>query len=363
MAEEFSYQDEIDKLSKLDKAAYEQGMIDILLKGNYISDIFTTDDNRLILTANRNDLGKIREFDTGRLVQSYTGHTGLVWCIRPSADLTSIFTSSKDATLRQWDLKSGEMLEVFEGHTDWIRSFCVHPQKKQLISGSDDKNIIIWDSDSGEILRRWRAHDNGIAHIFLSEDTKAIVSVSFAGEFAVWDIDTGKNISTTQTGCAPSRTSIITCSHQYLAIYDEKQNIIYIYDWNIGKPLHTIKTNELLTCVVFDHSGNHIMGIEKNINLWDLSTQKLIYSTSTQARFGPESACFSANDRYILTGGSVTNNAIRIFDSYTGKLERLIPNENEPIRHIDSHMSYNLAVEPPPGLESLKKIYVNRSEK
>jgi WD40 repeat protein len=54
-------------------------------------------------------------------------------------------SGGEDSTVKVWDGRSGKLLHSFSGHTGLISSLAFSPDGKRLYSGSRDKTVKIWD--------------------------------------------------------------------------------------------------------------------------------------------------------------------------------------------------------------------------
>jgi len=71
-----------------------------------------------------------------------------------------LFTTSKDRTIRQFDLVTGECTRLFNGHTDWIT--CCHAIPGGMVglpgnvialaSGSSDCTVRLWAAGEGKFF-------------------------------------------------------------------------------------------------------------------------------------------------------------------------------------------------------------------
>ena len=72
-----------------------------------------------------------------------------------SPDGTRLATSSRDRTVRLWDVESGINVATLLGHRGWVTSLEFAPDGSWLASGSNDKSVVLWETARSK--RRVRA--------------------------------------------------------------------------------------------------------------------------------------------------------------------------------------------------------------
>ena len=93
---------------------------------------------------------KLWDVQTGGVVKTFTGHTGLVWSVSISADFTKIASGSHDNTICLWDIQTRECHQTIEQAepVDYVSFSPVDPQ--HLISISDHR-VWQWDTNGHQI--------------------------------------------------------------------------------------------------------------------------------------------------------------------------------------------------------------------
>jgi WD40 repeat protein len=124
------------------------------------------------------------EGESDRPVWKIRGHDGAVLSICVSGD--KIFSSSKDKTIRVWDLDTGEIKSVIHGHTAPINTIKLLPDGRWIVSASDDASLRIWDSQTGELLTLPQCMPFRILSIDLSRDGKLIACCGADGRVHIW---------------------------------------------------------------------------------------------------------------------------------------------------------------------------------
>jgi hypothetical protein len=74
-----------------------------------------------------------------------------------------LLSSSKDNSVRLWDIRSARPLRSFKGHQNSARNFVrarFGPSKGMLYSGSEDGSVCIWDMESAQLLQRLHGHQD-----------------------------------------------------------------------------------------------------------------------------------------------------------------------------------------------------------
>ena len=95
-------------------------------------------------------------------------------------------TGGKDKTAKLWDA-SGRLLQTFVGHTAQVNAVAFSPDGKLILTGSNDKTVKLWDL-SGNRLQTFIGHHDYISYVGFSIDGKKILTEGMDGTAKLWDL-------------------------------------------------------------------------------------------------------------------------------------------------------------------------------
>ena len=112
--------------------------------GVYLNAAFSPDGLRLA-TGGEGHTVKIWELQSGRELETLSGHSGDVCAIAFSTDGRWLATSGEDTTIRIWDATTWKSRRTLRGHTGVVSSMEFISKHQRLVSGSRDHTVRIWD--------------------------------------------------------------------------------------------------------------------------------------------------------------------------------------------------------------------------
>ena len=219
----------------------------------------------------------VRVWDTesGSCVQILIGHVGEVNSVAYSPRGDTIASSSDDSTVRVWDVKTGDSRLTLSGHTGWVVSVIYSPNGHQIASGGGgDYTVRLWDVETGECLRILSGHSETVWAVAYSPQGDRIVAGGNDRTVRIWDIGSGicYRVLTGHSGCV----NVLTYSVQgdmLVSAGDDKT--IRLWDVETGSCRQILKghTSNVMR-VVFSLRGDTITSASTDgtVRLWDVGS-------------------------------------------------------------------------------------------
>ena len=93
------------------------------------------------------------------------GHGPMIYCLQlytyPVTGRQTLFTSSRDKTVKEWDLESRKASRVISGiHIGSVLSICVH--SGFLASAGTDGMVVVWDLNSDKLVKVISDHEDSV---------------------------------------------------------------------------------------------------------------------------------------------------------------------------------------------------------
>lgn len=151
----------------------------LTLQGGVNSVAFSPIENQKnILAASRDE--NVRLFDlTGKLIQTFIGHTGHVNYAAFSPDGKSIISTSWDKTVRLWDLHGNQIGKPFKDNQDGVNRAAFSPDGELVVTAGEDGSVRLWELKSNvDKGRTLGVHKGPVTSAVFSPDGRYILTGS-----------------------------------------------------------------------------------------------------------------------------------------------------------------------------------------
>ena len=259
-------------------------------------------DGSLLAAGASNGVTFVWDIDTGKMVESLTGHGGII-SLSFSPDGSLLAAGSFDSRVFVWDVNTGENVETLAGHTDGARSVLFSPDGSLLAAGTGDGVIFVWDVDTGEIVETLTGHTGWVKSVAFTPDGSRIASGSSDGTVKVWDIASGEMVETLVEHTRWSHT-VAFAPDGTLLTFDPLERTVCVWDVDTGEMIETRgKFTEWSSSMIFSPDGSRIALplFDGTVRVLDVATGGRVETLVGHAD-GVESAAFAPDGSLIASG-------------------------------------------------------------
>ena len=253
---------------------------------SYETEVAFTSDGQILATWHKHNTVHLWDVNTGKQLNTINAHKRYVNSVTFSPDGKTIATAGVDGyfildghkktsgMVHLWDVDTGKLLNTFKGHTEGCNGVAFSPDGKTLISSSWDETIRFWDVVTGTQKQSITVQSShGVEDILLSPDGTILASYSSWGGISLWDIDTGNLLRMMK-----QQTSDIDALYNIVFSPDGKKLVsvsgegIRIWDVDTGNFLRNLEVRSgFRTYVSFSPDGKTIASVvsDGTVLLWD----------------------------------------------------------------------------------------------
>ncbi|HYG38072.1 MAG TPA: WD40 repeat domain-containing protein [Cytophagales bacterium] len=139
----------------------------------------------------------IRVFDLKdfKLKYEFLAHENSVFTVKYSSDSKFLFSGSRDARLKKWDVFNGYSLEnSVVAHMYAINNLSLSPDFSHFVTCSMDKTIKLWNEEEMKLLKvidkaRHAGHGTSVNKLLWTSYENQLISCSDDKMLAVWKIE------------------------------------------------------------------------------------------------------------------------------------------------------------------------------
>jgi WD40 repeat protein len=223
---------------------------------------YSSDGSKIVFATSKDSV-KIINALTWTPIPVFITHPGMVTA-KFSPDGKKIITASGDSTAKIWDVESGRILQTLSGHDDGLLFAAYSPDNSKIVTTSMDRTAMIWNSE-GAVEHTLIGHTEKIIYASFSADSKRIVTSSEDKTARVWDVKTGKLLFTLKGHKDWVNTAAFDSAGKKI-ITASGDNTVKIWNAENGKLLYTFFAVDSSDYLVVD-PYNHFDGTENARNL------------------------------------------------------------------------------------------------
>ncbi|MEO1428236.1 MAG: WD40 repeat domain-containing protein [Cyanobacteria bacterium J06633_8] len=277
-----------------------------------------------------------------KAVLTLQGHIWTIETLDFSPDGQTLVSGSYDHTVKVWNLQNGKLIRTLDGHKDGVNDVLISPDGKLFFTGggtaepNTNKVIKVWDMKTKKLLRTLKGHTLGVTCLAITPDGKTLISGSYDKTIRLWDTQKGIRKSTLTGHSDPVLSIAITPDGKTLAsgggsLNSDSDKTVKLWNLETGELTSNIKGNKnVINFLGFTPDGKYLVNsTDPKINVWDLTSGKLVNSFSVSDIEGVTSVTLGNDSKSVVT--TTLDGAVTMWDLITGKaMKTLVEASNNP---------------------------------
>jgi len=315
-------------------------------KGKVLSVTFSPDGRRMV-TVSQDHTVRVWNREDARLLCSFAGYpadptetyandkVGLHNDPAFSPNGNLIVTAGYDNMARVWDSETGRLLGELKGHTSTVWTAVFSADGKKIVTASEDKTAIVWDAIHRTILRRLYGHTNSVRSAMFSPDSAWVVTASLDGTSRVWDANTGSSSLTlpelgervASAAFSPDGRRILTRSFSATAcrVWDARTGVLLstlVGHLGVVSSARFSPNGDRVLTASFDHTARVWAAIQGH----PLATFVTRFPFANTSVFSPDGTLIVTAD-YDMSANANYDNSAYVWNSGTGKIVATLPGD------------------------------------
>lgn len=268
-----------------------------------VAALAVTPDGKTLVSVGNDNLVRVWDTASGKLVRSLDGHGGWVGSVVVTPDSAKAITAGGDNVIRIWDLKAGRPVATLEGHTVAVRGLALTADGKFLVSGGSDKTCRLWDLTTNKQVRKYGAETESVESVAVTADGSRVLAGSDNGIVTVYDAKTGSVVSRFDKHAGSMVYTVAVTRDGKTALSGARDKTIRVWDVATGKELRTLTGHtEQVYQVALSPDEKHVLSasFDKTIRIWDFATGKELKRFEGHAD-GVQGAVYSPDGRTVYS--------------------------------------------------------------
>ncbi len=279
--------------------------------GSEIELHYSPDGKRLASSHGRTGEVRIRDAESGKLLQTLRGHKDAVTCLAFSPDGKWLATGGADTAVKIWSLADSRELAAYHGHTGQVTTVAFASDGKTLASADAKRSIRIWDATTEPGTRSLATFEHGPFVTVPSHDGKQFAMLRprfFSVNLATAESETGRLVYSLRTfvafqGFTEDIKVRFSPDGRTLASCDGK-NGVQLWDLTTGRERFSLQGHsQKVTALAFSPDGKTLAAADsgKSLKLWDVASGR--EQQTLHSEFSPLALAYSPDGgRLAVTG-------------------------------------------------------------
>ena len=297
-----------------------------------INAITFSPDDTLIATATSNNVVRLWNLETDKLVDTLAGHAATVNDIAFDTTGDVIVTASADGTAKIWRVDSGQAIDTLPGHPGGVLSLAFNPDGQQVATTGQDGVARLWNAEPEFDQIILTAHTAPVRRITFSPDGTLVATASSDRTARVWDAANGDSLHVFSDHNQVVNDVAISPDSLWLASASDDLDVRL---WNLETgevrlPLliHPAAVNS----VVYNNDGTQLLTSSDDgiVRLWDVASSRVMQALDHEGAV-VNRAVFSPDSQLVAT--AVSDGTVRVW-RVDGELVQSLSAHGLPVNDV-----------------------------
>ncbi|MCP3994260.1 MAG: DUF4365 domain-containing protein [bacterium] len=229
-------------------------------------------DSRWAASSSRDQTLRIWDIESGACLSTIGRHNNYVFPLAIPPDGERILSSPSAQQLRLSDLWGGGYRSTWPAHHGLITSIAAFYDGKRALSGSADKSIRLWNIETGQCLKTLVGHHEAVRCVAVTQDGQRAVSGSSDLTVRYWQLESQECLATLQGHAGTVRSVQITPDGRF-AVSGSDDKTIRIWDLESRSCMGTLEGHQqYVHSVALSPDGTLIASAGWSLRLWKLDS-------------------------------------------------------------------------------------------
>lgn len=297
---------------------------------NYTALTYNPSGTVLASVSSKDNSIRLWDVVSGKVIKYLDGHSDAINEITYDPTGNFLASSSKDGSIRIWDV-ANEKKAININHYSIAKSIAYDPTGRILATGSDDSDVRLWDSRTGELMHVLNGGPSAINHIMFSPNGK-VLALASNDSIRLLSPKSGKLLRIFDNYSSTSITSLAYSPDGSIIASGTFDQRIHLWDSQTGDLLKTLFAHSgFIEDLTFSPDGtklaaaSNIPFLNGSIDIWDIEAGKMIHSYRNFSRY-INSLSYSPDGKYLASTSE--DEGIQLWDTQPGKLKQTLELEN-----------------------------------
>jgi WD40 repeat protein len=329
-----------------------------------INNMAVSPDGETLVMMGLNGTVFLYQMATGQRLAAWSAHQNWSFGVTFAPEGKTLFTSSFDQTLKQWDIATRHCLNTWqtdspvwqialsaEGewlasahengtvqlrhlptdtvtilteHKGTVRDLAFHPHRNLLASASTDRTVKFWNPQTGKCVSTLADHTDALWAIRFNPQGTILISICADQGIKVWDVQTGECLKTLHIKTIQINQAASFGPNGKLLAIACQDTTIRLWDIEHDRPLRVLQGHRMgVWGLAFSHDGKTLISSSGSaqVKFWQVESGQCVKTLQGEMQGVWDIAFNQQRTRMVSVGDDAR---LRLWSLSTGKCEQIL---------------------------------------